>query len=100
MEPVHRIFRAEQGGLRPRRHEGVFGEGPGSLNAVEQLEYAKPWFATYNTLAVRKAIDDEMQTVLSGKEEPAEAVEDAQKNADEILWPYVERTALKLPPTN
>ena len=75
-------------------------KAPEAKIALEQLEYAKPWFATYKTLAVRKAIEDEMQAVLSGKEQPKEAVAKAQKNADEILRPYVERTALKLPPTN
>ena len=75
-------------------------KAPEAKIALEQLEYAKPWFATYKTLAVRKAIEDEMQAVLSGKEQRKEAVAKAQKNADEILRPYVERTALKLPPTN
>ena len=75
-------------------------KNPAAKIALEQLEYAKPWFATYKTLAVRKAIEDEMQAVLSGKEQPKEAVAKAQKNADEIMRPYVERTALKLPAMN
>jgi len=68
--------------------------------AIEQLDYAKPWFATYKTLAVRKAMEDELQAVVSGKKSPKEAVVAAQKSADELLRPYVEQTALKLPPTN
>ena len=75
-------------------------KNPEAKIAIEQLEYAKPWFATYKTLAVRKAIEDQMQAVLSGKVEPKQAVETAQKNADEIMRPYVERTALKLPAMN
>jgi len=75
-------------------------KNPEAKIAIEQLPYAKPWFATYKTVAVRKAIEDELQAVVSGKEQPKEALEKAQKNADEILRPYVERTALKLPATN
>ena len=64
---------------------------PDALKAVEQLKFAGPWLATYNTVAVRKALDDEMQAVLSGKKDPAQAVKDAQKNANEILRPFTER---------
>ena len=49
---------------------------------------------------VRKAIEDELQAVVSGKKQPKEAVAAAQKTADEILRPYVEQTALRLPPSN
>ena len=42
-------------------------------------------------VAVRKAIEDEVQAVLSGKKQAAEAVRDAQKNADEIMKPYQEK---------
>lgn len=75
-------------------------KNPDAKIAIEQLTYAKPWFATYKTVAVRKAIEDELQAVVSGKKTPKEALVTAQKNADEILRPYVEQTALKLPPTN
>ena len=64
---------------------------PDALKAVEQLKYAGPWLATYNTVAVRKALDDEMQAVLSGKKDAAQAVKDAQKNANDILRPFNER---------
>ena len=72
-------------------------KNPDAKTAVEQLAFAKPWFATYKTVAVRKAIEDELQAVLSGKKQPKEAIAAAQKTADEILRPYVEQTALKLP---
>ena len=78
--------------------DGVSGGGRQCGNtAVEQLAFAKSWFATYKTVAVRKAIEDELQAVLSGKKQPKEAITAAQKAADEILRPYVEQTALKLP---
>jgi len=72
-------------------------KNPDAQIAVDQLPYAKSWFATYKTVAVRKAIEDELQAVLSGKKSPKEAIVAAQKTADEILRPYVEQTALKLP---
>ena len=68
---------------------------PDAKVALDQLEYAVPWFDTYNTVAVRKAMEDQVQAVLSGKAKPADAIAAAQKNADELLRPYVEQTALK-----
>ena len=54
-------------------------KNPDAKTAVDQLDYAKPWFATYKTVAVRKAIEDELQAVLSGKKQPKEALVAAQK---------------------
>ena len=65
--------------------------------AIDQLVYGEPWFATFNTVGVRKALEDQVQAVLSGKAAPAEAMAQAQKDADALLRPYVEQTALKLP---
>ena len=72
-------------------------ENPDAETAVKQLAYARPWFATYKTVAVRKALEDQLQAVLSGKIQPKAALVQAQKEADEIMRPYVESTALKLP---
>jgi sn-glycerol 3-phosphate transport system substrate-binding protein len=94
------LLRAEHGAYEAARDEGVHGKNPDAKIAVDQLANAKPWFATYKTVAVRKAIEDELQAVLSGKKQPKEALVAAQKGADELLKPYVEQTALKLPPTN
>ncbi|MEO9960336.1 MAG: ABC transporter substrate-binding protein, partial [Nisaea sp.] len=72
-------------------------EHPDALRAVEQLAYAGPWIATYNTVAVRKAVEDEMQALLSDPELTfREAAARAQKNADAVLAPYAEQTALTL----
>ena len=72
-------------------------EHPDALRAVEQLAYAGPWIATYNTVAVRKAVEDEMQALLSDPELTfREAATRAQKNADAVLAPYAEQTALTL----
>jgi len=68
---------------------------PDAKVALDQLEYAVPWFDTYNTIAVRKAMEDQVQAILSAKTTPADAVAAAQKNADALLRPYVEQTALK-----
>jgi sn-glycerol 3-phosphate transport system substrate-binding protein len=72
-------------------------KNPDAKVGVDQLSFAKPWFATYKTVPVRKALEDEVQAVLSGKMQPKEALVAAQKAADEILRPYVEQTSLKLP---
>ncbi|MBV9735992.1 MAG: ABC transporter substrate-binding protein [Acidisphaera sp.] len=70
---------------------------PDAKVALDQLQYAVPWFDTYSTVAVRKAMEDQVQALLSAKTTPAEAAAAAQKGADALLRPYVERTALKLP---
>ena len=70
-------------------------EHPDAKVALDQLVHAVPWFDTYNTVAVRKAMEDQVQAILSGKVKPADAAAAAQKAADELLRPYVEQTALK-----
>lgn len=72
-------------------------QNPDAKVALDQLAYARPWFATYNTVAVRKALEDEVQAVMSGKKKPAAALKEAQTNADKVMRPYVEATALNLP---
>jgi sn-glycerol 3-phosphate transport system substrate-binding protein len=68
---------------------------PDAKIALDQLKYAVPWFDTFNTVAVRKAMEDQVQAILSAKVAPADAVAAAQKAADDLLRPYVEQTALK-----
>ena len=70
-------------------------EHPDAKVALDQLDYAVPWFDTYNTVAVRKAMEDQVQAILSGKVSPADAAAAAQKAAEDLLRPYVEQTALK-----
>ncbi len=70
---------------------------PDAKVALDQLPFAKPWFATYQTVAVRKALEDEIQAMMNGKKKADQAVKDAQKKADELMRPYVEQTSLKLP---
>ena len=70
---------------------------PDAKVALDQLPYAKPWFATYQTVAVRKALEDEVQLMLNGKKKAPEALKEAQRNADALMKPYIDQTALKLP---
>lgn len=77
--------------------KAFIAKNPDAKVALEQLPYAKPWFATYQTVAVRKALEDEIQAMMNGKKKADVALKDAQKKADELMRPYVEQTALKLP---
>ncbi len=92
------------GYFAPNRHAyelpemtAYLAEHPDAKVALDQLQYAQPWFATYATVAVRKAMEDQVQAVLSGRIKPAEAVANAQHAADDLLRPYAEQTALKVP---
>lgn len=90
-------FAPNRGAYELPEMKDFIARNPDAKVALDQLQYAQSWFATYNTVAVRKALEDEVQAVLSGKKKPAEAVKAAQAKADEIMRPYVEQTALKLP---
>lgn len=71
---------------------------PDAKVALDQLnQHGRGWFATYNTVGVRKAMEDQAQALLSNRVKPAEAAERAQRAADALLRPYVEQTALKTP---
>jgi sn-glycerol 3-phosphate transport system substrate-binding protein len=92
------------GYFAPNRHaydlpamQDYLKQNPDAKVALDQLAYARPWFATYNTVAVRKALEDQVQAVLAGKTTPEQAVVAAQKQADDLMRPYVEQTALKQP---
>jgi sn-glycerol 3-phosphate transport system substrate-binding protein len=71
---------------------------PDAKVALDQLNVAgRGWFDTYDTVAVRKALEDGVQAILAGKTTPEKAMETAQQQADALLKPYVDQTALKLP---
>jgi sn-glycerol 3-phosphate transport system substrate-binding protein len=71
------------------------GDHPDAKIALDQLKYAVPWFDTFNTVAVRKAMEDQVQAILSAKTSPTDAAAAAQKAAEELLRPYVNETALR-----
>jgi sn-glycerol 3-phosphate transport system substrate-binding protein len=75
--------------------KAYMAEHPDAKVALDQLVYARGWFSTYNTVAVRKALEDGVQAVLSGKTTPEAAMAEAQKQADALMRPYVEQTVLK-----
>jgi sn-glycerol 3-phosphate transport system substrate-binding protein len=77
--------------------KAYMAKNPDAKVAIDQLAYAQPWFATYDTVAVRKALEDQVQAVLSGRISAPAAMANAQKAADALLKPYVDQTALKLP---
>jgi sn-glycerol 3-phosphate transport system substrate-binding protein len=77
--------------------QAYIARNPDAKVAIDQLRYAQPWFATYDTVAVRKALEDQVQAVLSGKITAPVAMARAQAAADALLKPYAEQTALKLP---
>ena len=71
---------------------------PNAKVALSQLKYANPWYSTYETVAVRKAIENQMAALLNNPDlRPAEAAQIAQTEADTLLKPYIEKTTLALP---
>lgn len=69
---------------------------PRAKVALEQLKYAYPWYATYETVSVRKAIEDQLAELVNNKKYTVdEAVQNAQQKADEIMLPYQNATSLK-----
>lgn len=70
---------------------------PDAKVALDQLAYARGWFSTYNVVGVRKALEDGVQAVLSGKATPEAAMAKAQAEADGLMRPYVDQTVLNLP---
>ncbi|MCP5705829.1 ABC transporter substrate-binding protein, partial [Klebsiella pneumoniae] len=68
---------------------------PRAAIALEQLKYAHPWYSTWETVAVRKAMENQLAAVVNdAKVTPEAAVQAAQKEADALMKPYVDKTAL------
>ncbi len=61
---------------------------PAATVARDQLKYAVAEFSTHQTARVKKFLDDAIQSVLTGKATPKEALDKAQKGADHILRRY------------
>jgi sn-glycerol 3-phosphate transport system substrate-binding protein len=61
---------------------------PQALVARDQFQYATPELSTFQTGRVRKALDDAIQAALTGQKTPAQALKDAQAEADRLLKPY------------
>jgi sn-glycerol 3-phosphate transport system substrate-binding protein len=60
-------------------------KNPQALVARDQLQYAARELSTHSGPQIQKVFGDELQAALTGKKQPQAAMDDAQKNADNIL---------------
>jgi sn-glycerol 3-phosphate transport system substrate-binding protein len=58
---------------------------PQALVARDQLQYAGKELSTHSGPQIQKVFGDELQAALTSKKPPQQAMDDAQKNADNIL---------------
>ncbi|MCP5155112.1 MAG: ABC transporter substrate-binding protein [Ectothiorhodospiraceae bacterium] len=63
-------------------------EFPPAAVARDQLEFATAELSTYQTGRVRKLLDDAIQAALTGAKSPADALGQAQSQADRLLKRY------------
>lgn len=61
---------------------------PVAAVARDQLEYAVPELSTHDNQRVTKALDDAIQAAVTGSKKPADALKEAQKEAERILRRY------------
>jgi sn-glycerol 3-phosphate transport system substrate-binding protein len=64
------------------------GEFPQAAVARDQLEFAVAELSTHENQRVTKALNDGLQAALTGTKPPAQALNDAQAEAERILRPY------------
>jgi sn-glycerol 3-phosphate transport system substrate-binding protein len=61
---------------------------PAALVARDQLPVSVAELSTHENQRVTKALNDGLQAALTGSKTPAQAMKDAQAEADRILRPY------------
>jgi len=61
---------------------------PAAAVARDQLQYAVAELSTHDNQRVIRALDDGVQAALTGVKTPAQAMKDAQTDAERILRPY------------
>ncbi|SED00221.1 carbohydrate ABC transporter substrate-binding protein, CUT1 family [Rhizobiales bacterium GAS188] len=61
---------------------------PPAAVARDQLQYAVAEFSTHDNQRVVKALNDNLQAALNGTKSPAQAMKDAQTEADRLLKSY------------
>jgi sn-glycerol 3-phosphate transport system substrate-binding protein len=61
---------------------------PAAVVARDQLQYAVAELSTHENQRVTKALNDGLQAALTGAKTPAQAMKDAQAEAERILRPY------------
>ncbi|MFM2481414.1 ABC transporter substrate-binding protein [Celerinatantimonas sp. YJH-8] len=70
---------------------------PRAKVAFEQLQYAYPWYATYETVAVRQAMENQLAAMVSDASvTPSQAAQQAQAKADQLMAPYQKQTVYNL----
>ena len=66
--------------------KSYLSQHPDAQVALDQLNrHGRSWLVTFNTVGVRKALEDQVQAILSGNAKPAEAAKTAQRNANALL---------------
>lgn len=63
-------------------------EVPGAVVARDQLAYAVPELATYQGPRITQIMNDNIAAAVTGQKTPAQAMADAQREADAILAAY------------
>ena len=71
----------------PTMKKYVAGFPPAAV-ARDQLQYAVAELSTHENQRVTKALNDGLQAALTGAKTPAQAMQDAQREAERILKPY------------
>jgi sn-glycerol 3-phosphate transport system substrate-binding protein len=61
---------------------------PPALVARDQLQYSVAEFSTHDNQRVTKALNDGLQAALTGTKPPAQAMQDAQREAERLLRTY------------
>lgn len=61
---------------------------PQALVAREQLKYAQPELSTYNSVQIQDALNHAVEAAVTLRKTPAEALAEAQKQADRLLKNY------------
>jgi sn-glycerol 3-phosphate transport system substrate-binding protein len=61
---------------------------PAALVARDQLAVSVAEFSTHDNQRVTKLLNDNLQAVLTNAKTPAQAMQDAQRDADRVLRPY------------
>ncbi len=62
-----------------------YEERPQAKVAFEQLQFAKPELTTYNAAEIWRILNDNIQSAITGEKTAKEALDNAQKEATEIL---------------
>lgn len=71
---------------------------PDAKLALDQLRYARGWYSMYDTVTVRKAMENRVQKMVNDPSyTPETAAREAQEEANGLLLPYLSKTVLRIP---